>query len=180
MTRVRTWRATMVAAVAIAATAVGMSPASAASLTSIKTFEHSKFVPGPRGGLVLNWGFDPATVTVHSGSMVRWTHTGHGEPHTASVVRAADVPKTADEILACFLPRSICGKILARHDPGNDQQPPFHTVVNSGAPGVNQAGDSVFLLPQKSVTVRVTAPSGTVLHYICAFHAWMQAKIRVS
>jgi hypothetical protein len=32
----------------------------------------------------------------------------------------------------------------------------------------------------KSVVVRVSAPPGTVLHYICGMHPWMQGAIVVT
>jgi hypothetical protein len=31
----------------------------------------------------------------------------------------------------------------------------------------------------KSVTIKVTAPDGTILYFVCALHPWMQGKIVV-
>lgn len=183
MERNRSWRFALVAVLAVFATALTTSPAGAAdfSPTTIKTFEKLGYVPGPGGGLVLNWGFDPRTAMVHHGTYIRIVNTStSGEAHTASVVRAADVPKTIDDIFACFAPDSVCGKILARHDPGNDGKPPFNKLVNSGPDGFNQAGDSRLMLPGTSALAKITAPAGTTLHYICAIHPWMQAKIKVT
>jgi hypothetical protein len=38
----------------------------------------------------------------------------------------------------------------------------------------------LWLPPGTSITVPVTAPSGTTLSYFCAIHAWMQGSITVS
>lgn len=176
----RTWRGSLVAAIAIFGMAVSTSPVSASNATVIKTFEKFNYVPGPGGGLVLNWGFNPRTAYVKSGSTVRWVNTGRDEPHTASIASWADVPKTIDELFGCFRPDRFCGRTLAAHDPGNDGRPPFHSVVNAGKPGVNMPGDSRLILPGQAVTATVTARPGTLLHYICAIHPWMQAKLRVT
>jgi len=46
-----------------------------------------------------------------------------------------------------------------------------------------KVGDSLAISPSaghKSITVTVTAPSGTVMHFLCAVHPWMQGTITVS
>jgi len=41
-------------------------------------------------------------------------------------------------------------------------------------------GDSVVLFPGESFMVQVTAPAGTVLHFMCVIHPWMQGEIVVT
>ena len=59
----------------------------------------------------------------------------------------------------------------------------FDTVshTNAGAPAT--IGDSSLIgpvgAPGSTRTIVVTAPPGTVLHYFCTIHAWMQATIIV-
>ncbi len=176
----RAARAAAVVAVAAAAAAFGGAGAATAAPVAarIHTFENTTFVPGPGGGLVLNWGFAPAKVSVPSGATIAFTNPNpdpHGEPHTASVLAAADVPTTIDQIFNCV----ACGEILARHDPGNDGKPPFRTLVNSGRTGLDTPGDSRLLMPGTTVWAMVSAPAGTTLHYVCAIHPWMQAEIDV-
>jgi plastocyanin len=60
----------------------------------------------------------------------------------------------------------------------------FDTVSHSNAGGAATIGDSTLIGPVNSPapsmrTIVVTAPPGTVLHYFCTFHAWMQATIVV-
>jgi hypothetical protein len=98
------------------------------------------------------------------------------EPHTLSIVRRADLPRTLQELFEC----EVCGPFLEAHDPGNDQQPPFNFVVNRGRPGLNRPGDSLLITNDHPVTTApVTAPAGTTLHYLCAVHSWMQGKLVV-
>jgi hypothetical protein len=104
-------------------------------------------------------------------------------PHTFSVVKKSDLPKTAKQISNC----KICQTIAAEHgaDP-NSQAPPKFFFVENGVgsttpPSVDRPGDSAFIAPtQKAkVTLTVTAKAGTTLYFMCAVHPWMQAKLIV-
>jgi hypothetical protein len=104
-------------------------------------------------------------------------------PHTFSVVKKSDLPKTAKQFNNC----KICLTIAAEHgaDP-NSQAPPKFPFVENGtgttsSPSVDRPGDSAFIEPvQKAkVTLHVTAKAGTTLYFICAIHPWMQAKLIV-
>ena len=59
----------------------------------------------------------------------------------------------------------------------------FDTVSHSNSHAAPTIGDSSIIgptgQPGASRTIVVTAPPGTVLHYFCTFHAWMQATIVV-
>ena len=60
----------------------------------------------------------------------------------------------------------------------------FDTVSHTNASGAPTIGDSTLVGPvgspaPTSRTIVVTARPGTVLHYYCTFHAWMQATIIV-
>jgi len=98
------------------------------------------------------------------------------EPHTLSIVDRADLPRTLRQIFFC----PVCQPILAAHDPGNDQQPPFNFVVNKGPAGLNQPGDSLLVdADHPVIRARVTASAGTTLRFICAIHPWMQGRLIV-
>jgi hypothetical protein len=98
------------------------------------------------------------------------------DPHTLSIVRRADLPRTLRELVEC----EVCGPILEAHDPGNDGEPPFVYRVNKGGPGLDVAGDSLLVdADHPVIRARVTAPAGTTLHYLCAIHSWMQGKLVV-
>jgi hypothetical protein len=104
-------------------------------------------------------------------------------PHTFSVVRKSDRPRTASQINNC----KICLTIAKEHGATpNSNAPPKFLYVENGvgtntAPNIDQPGDSAFVAPiQKAkVTLKVTAKPGTTLYFMCAIHPWMQAKLIV-
>jgi hypothetical protein len=104
------------------------------------------------------------------------------EPHTITVVSVKDLPKTSAQINNC----TICNETAAGHLK-NPKAPPgptndiAHWIVDKGKPGLDEAGDSIAIegAKHKSISIKVTAPAGTVLHFICAVHPWMQGTIKV-
>ena len=108
-------------------------------------------------------------------------------PHTFSVVKKSDLPRTANQINNC----KICGTILQEHgfDPQSQGPPtPKFQFVENGtgintapAPNVDRPGDSAFIAPSQKakVTLKVTAKPGTTLYFMCVIHSWMQAKLIV-
>lgn len=175
--RTRTRAALLVTGLVAATAGLGAAPAGAAEVGArIQTFMNFGYTPGPGGGLVLDWGFEPATATVQRGQAVR-LHVPQGqEPHTFTVVNEKNVPDTIDEIFNC----GLCNEAGSRHDPDGNQKPPFVTRVNAGAVGLDRQGDSRLVLTGATVYAQVTAPRGSTLHYICAIHPWMHGKIRVT
>jgi hypothetical protein len=123
--------------------------------------------------------FAPGTVPVRSGGTVTMTDLAAGEPHTLSIVKRSDVPRTASQVNNC----TICAKIGVSHgvNPNGPPSPPSHPVVNAGAPGFNTPGDSIVIGPKGApkVTFKVTAKPGTTLYFICALHPWMQGRFQV-
>jgi plastocyanin len=125
--------------------------------------------------------FAPGTVTVRSGATVTMTNNT-GDPHSLSIVKASQVPRTVNQLHNC----SVCEAILKEHGinlegpPTNG--PPPHLVVNAGAAGFDTPGDSVVIGPKGKggpVTFKITAKPGTTLHFVCAIHAWMQGRFLV-
>lgn len=45
---------------------------------------------------------------------------------------------------------------------------------------LTSGGDSIILLPGQSIVLTISAPAGTVLHFMCVFHPWMQGEIVVT
>ena len=147
------------------------------------TFENFKYVPGPGGGLVLNWGYTPAHLRVASGSTVAFANVSgkqSGEPHTVSVVAA--LPGAAHRTRRAHLRRARHG--VRRHprraQPERRLPTAVHAAGQQGRNGLDQPGDSRLLTPGATAYAKVSAPAGTTLHYICAIHAWMQATITVT
>lgn len=173
----RTRTRTLVAvALAVAATGLSAAPASATQAAArISIFEGIEFEPG--GPLVFDWGYAPGNASVPSGSTVRWTNPADNfDPHTITVVRASQVPQTVDEIFSCF-EGGVCGQVAGRHFPEGAEPV---SLLNAGRAGLNRSGDSRLLFPGQRVFATVSAPAGTTLHYICALHPWMQARLTVT
>jgi plastocyanin len=133
--------------------------------------------------------FTPGNVTLKSGCALTFAFatTAQTEPHSLSIVRRADLPRTAAQMETC----TICGQIASKHV-GHPGQPPgatnpiVHWVVNVGKQGLDAPGDSIVIFEGKgapasrrTVTVPVSAPSGRVLYFMCGLHPWMQGKIVV-
>jgi plastocyanin len=114
--------------------------------------------------------FLPQDVTVRQGDTLTLVHgDGTHDPHTVSIVAAGELP-TGGECAACE-------KVQKAQFPHGPQGPP-QPVVNVGRPGLDAPGDSVLWIGGQ-MRVKVTAAPGTILHYFCAVHPWMQGTIHV-
>jgi plastocyanin len=128
--------------------------------------------------------FSPGTVSVKSGGTVTFEYGNPDtDPHTLTIVKQSDLPKTADQAMNC----SACQRYAAPHlknpkgEPG-PTNPIVHWTLNKGLPGLDAVGDAVAIWPQgshKQISVKVSAPAGTTLYFLCAVHPWMQGKIVV-
>jgi plastocyanin len=133
--------------------------------------------------------FVPGTVAVKSGCNLtfEFATSDQSDPHSLSIVAQADLPRTTSQMENC----KICRRIGAKHvkhpgQPPGPANPIVHWVVNAGSPGLDVPGDSIGIFEakgapsgHKSVTIPVSAPAGTILHFICGLHPWMQGKIVV-
>ena len=116
--------------------------------------------------------FTPRKFAIRSGGTVKLRNKARtDDPHTISLVEKSQLPDSFD----C----EVCGEIFAAH--GADQQTGdiANPVVNVGAEGFDQPGDSIFIAPKAKVSFEVTASAGTTLHFLCAVHPWMQGSIKV-
>jgi plastocyanin len=170
-----------VAAVGVVAVAQGTSGASHATIVARDsgiTISLNKYVQD-------NMSFAPGTATVASGGTItlKFDKPGSQEPHTLTIVRKDQLPKTAAQVENC----KACQRYATPHlknpkaEPGQGN-PIVHWILNKGAPGLDTPGDSVAIQEpgrHKSVTVNVSAHSGTTLYFVCAVHPWMQGKILV-
>ena len=169
--------ASLVAALSLIAVAAAAAAPSAPSKAKIAIHGSASFKANQY--LKLNNSFVPGTITIRSGGTVTIKNiTTDG--HTLSIVKKSQVPRTAAQVNNC----NVCGPLFAAHgfNP-NAPGPPQHLLVNVGAPGFNQPGDSIAIGPPKShhneVSFKVTAKRGTTLYFICIFHPWMQGHITV-
>jgi len=130
----------------------------------------------------LRWNKDGYTVKTGGKLTFLMTVTSDG-PHTFTVVKPKDLPKTSAQIGNC----KICNQLAKAHgaNPSSDAPPKFlyleNGVGSKTVPSLDRAGDSGFLPPTKGakITFHVTAKAGTTLSFLCLVHPWMQAKVKV-
>jgi hypothetical protein len=173
------------AAAALSGVAAAGHRATAGNVTTIKAvaplpkFQINRFVQ-----TTLRWNED--SYTVKSGGTLHIVNLAADEgPHTFTVVAKKDLPRTLGQMMNC----SICNKLAKAHgaNPQSDAPPKFQFLENgrgqAKAPSVNQPGDSGVTGSGKkgeSIDLKVTAPAGTKLYFVCLIHPWMQAVVNVS
>jgi len=119
-----------------------------------------------------NQRFSRSAFAIRSGGVVTLVNRAKTEdPHTISLVEKGQLPKGFD----C----EVCNGIFAAHGAGGETGGPANPVVDVGATGYDQPGDSTFVAPHARVSFEVTARAGATLHFICAIHPWMQGRIKV-
>ena len=164
------------AALAVLCSAVVVSPAAAQSGNTIVVKGGTVMRPGK--AIIDNMRFTPLRKTVRSGSTVT-INNRTAEPHTFSLVKAADRPRNAAQ-MERFFESPLMGEFMQAHqvDPNNEEAPPGQLLVNVGEEGFDQSGDSVFFGPKSKQAIKVTAPEGSKLSAICLIHPWMQATLQ--
>jgi plastocyanin len=130
----------------------------------------------------LRWNRD--VYHVRSGGTIRVVSNKEA-PHTFTVVRKKDEPRTAKEIDNCLSKGHICLKLAIAHgaNPESEAPPQFQFLENGTGtntpPNLDHAGDSAFVPDAHAINLKVTAKKGTTLRFMCLIHPWMQAKVEV-
>jgi plastocyanin len=129
-----------------------------------------------------NLRFAPENIRVEKGDTVTWKDDALTPvPHTITIVKRDDVPANFAEAYICNWDKRILGfdgPCLQFVD-AHGGIPPVTPVVDVERKGLDAPGDSIFLPQTSSVSAQVTAAPGSVLHYICIIHPWMQGSITV-
>ena len=161
---------------AVAASMAVAGPAGAQGGNTIVVKGGTVMKPGK--AIIDNMRFTPLNKTVKSGSTVTISNKTR-EPHTLSIVKKSVLPKT-NAAMEKFFESATMGQFMQAHqvDPENEDAPPGQPLVDVGAEGFDQPGDSVFFAG-KSQKIDVTAKGGTNLSYICLLHPWMQGTLKV-
>jgi plastocyanin len=182
--------ATLIALVFVAlSSSVVLGSADASRTVELKGTEH--FVPNAL--INADFRFSPGPLSVKSGDVVTWQNTITApDPHTISIVNANDLPTNVNQVFNCGAPGTVCAAILACHFPNGfgpgGPNPPINFACGNAANGNFAAVGDSFLIPPpgfgpaslQTVSAKITAPSGSVLHYMCAIHPWMQGEINVN
>lgn len=131
----------------------------------------------------LRWNRD--VYTIRSGGTLHIVNLAASEgPHTFTVVRKKDLPRTVAQVNNC----KVCFKYAKAHgaNPQSNAPPKFQYLENgvgqNTPPKVDRVGDSGVTGPGRKgefINLKVTAKPGTVLHFMCLIHPWMQAVLKV-
>jgi hypothetical protein len=158
---------------------------SAPGKATIKVSQKLKMKPNRYIQDGLRWNKD--VYHVKSGGTLHIVNTVATEgPHTFSVVKKSQLPRTAGQVNNC----RICAKIAQEFgvtDPNDPNAVPQFQYVDNGKgtdtpPNIDGPGDSGLTGPGKrgeSIDLKVTAKKGTTLYFLCAIHPWMEAKVIV-
>jgi plastocyanin len=155
----------------IALMAGGIGTAEAGSSTQVRAVGTESFQPNVL--IQATFRFDPGTLTVASGSDITFKDLTGVDGHTLSIVNKSSLPTSVNEVFNC----AICNRILGEHFGGGTVK---KKVDIDGDGGLSVQGDSILIEPGQSGTIPVTAPPGSVLHFLCSIHPWMQGEIKVT
>jgi plastocyanin len=169
---------TVMAIAMVATVSIGMVSADGGKKVDVKgleTFEANSL-------FLSNLRFAPENIKVEKGETVTWKDDALTPvPHTITIVKRDDVPANFAEAYICNWDKRILGfdgPCLQFVD-AHGGIPPVTPVVDVERKGLDAPGDSIFLPQTSSVSAQVTAAPGSVLHYICIIHPWMQGSITV-
>jgi hypothetical protein len=175
---------TLSVALGASGVAVAAKSSAAPKRTTIKAVQTLKMKPNRYIQDGLRW--DKDVYHVRSGGTLHIVNDAASEgPHTLSVVKKSQLPRTVGQVNNC----KICNKIYAQFgaDPNDENSQPQFQYVDNGVGSqtptlVDRPGDSGLTGQGKkgeSINLKVTAKKGTTLYFLCAIHPWMQAKIIV-
>ena len=163
--------------------AVAANTAAVPKKVTIKAVQKNKVVPNRYFLDGLRWNQD--VYKVKSGGTITVVNTQANEgPHTFSVVKEKDMPRTGKAVENC----KICNKLGQAHgaDPNSDAPPKFQFLENGVGqdtpPNVDKPGDSGLTGAGKKgekISLKVTAKKGSTLYFMCIIHPWMQSKVEV-
>lgn len=176
---------TLAAVMVVGSAALAAGNHKAANVTTIKAikgppkFQINRFVQD-----TLRW--DKDVYTVPSGGTLHIVNLAADEgPHTFTVVAKQDLPRTLATLFQC----AVCEKLAKAHGANpNSNAPPKFPFLENGVgqmkpPLVDKPGDSGVTGRGKkgeSIDLKVTAPAGTKLYFMCLIHPWMQAEVDVT
>jgi hypothetical protein len=154
----------------VAASAGGRIPASHQGAHVIRALGQEDFESNAL--IFSSFRFDPERSFPHRGETVRLVDADRSAeaPHTLTLVRQGQLPTSIGEVFGC----QACIRALDAHFATD---PPTRRV--GLADGLNAPGDSMLIFPGQSIGATLTAPSGSIRYFLCAFHPWMQGRLVV-
>ena len=179
----------LIAGAAVAGLCLAVSGATVAAAgkapkrTTIKVKHKVKLKPNRYIQDGLRWNHD--VYKIRSGGTLHIVNTAADEgPHTFTVVRKKDLPRTAAEAFNC----KACNRLVQAHgaDPNTEAPPKFQYLENGVGqdtpPNVDRPGDSGVTGEGEQgefIDLKVTAHKGKKLYFMCLIHPWMEARVDV-
>jgi hypothetical protein len=170
--------------VALAVVGTATAAAAAPARVTVRSTTSVKFKPNRYIQDGLRWNKD--SYAVRSGGTVHVVNGDGSEgPHTFTVLKKKDVPKTIRTLFNC----RACNTLTRAHgaDPNTEAPPRFPFLENGVGqqtpPDLDRPGDSGVTgsgRKGESIDFHVTARAGTTLYFICLIHPWMQAEVDVT
>ena len=120
--------------------------------------------------------FSPGNVQIRSGGTLTLRNRQE-QPHTFSIVKGSDVPRSTNKILNCGAPGTPATRSSRRTRLTRRAIRPCRSSMSARRGSTSRATRSI-LNPKQTVKVNVSAPKGTTLNFFCAIHAWMQGRLR--
>src|SRR5262245_37339497 len=164
-------------AVVVATTTLATSASGAPSNKSIRTMGTEDVHINSK--IFSDLRFSPGNATLKSGDELTLSHDDKTEePHTLTIVDQGEAPTDTEGVFGCGEPGTLCDEVFSTVGPQIVDQSAPQFINVSGGSGLDGRLDTIYL-PSGSISVPVTAPSGTTLSFFCAIHAWMQGTIKV-
>jgi hypothetical protein len=162
----------------------GVANAAGPSRLTIKAISTSKVKINRYVQDGLRWDKD-AYLIRSGGTLTVLNNAADEGPHTFTVAKASDLPRTPPQIFQC----KLCERLAMAHgvDPANQDAPPQFPFLENGVgqatpPSVDRPGDSGITgsgRKGEKISMKVTAKRGSTLRFICLIHPWMQARLKV-
>ena len=180
----------LVALVALAVPLAAARSSAKACGATVKVTDHETFVVNKYDKDEMR--FVPGTVKVKSGCKLtfEFATSDQADPHSLTIVKRSDLPRTMDQMQNCKICKQIKGKHVGDPTvPASPKNPILHWIVNVGRPGLDVPGDSISIFEATAkgappghnrVSIVVSARAGTTLNFMCGMHPWMQGKIVVT
>ena len=147
---------------------------------------------GPNTFILNTYRFDSGPIFVKSGTIIM-INDNTPDPHTLTLVVPADLPSTPLAAVDCTT--GICAAAGAGVPPS--APPPFcfstespaATGTTASSPCVLETpfsvetattGDQVAIVPGQPIYIEVVGTPGTVIHFMCVFHPWMQGEFIIT
>jgi hypothetical protein len=168
-----------------------VSPSIASGPKTITAVGQEAIWGGPNTFIMSTLRFNSGPVFVKSGTIVLLTDSSQ-DPHTLTLGVESDLPHSAVAALGCGSSTDICstaGSILNLSQNCYSSETPSNTGLSSSSPcqlttpydiETATTGDQVAILSGQTVYMLITGTPGSIIHFMCVIHPWMQGEFIIT